>query len=108
MKRFLFFACIICYSFNLNAQCDSTLPINEDFSDATAVEFCWDFIDADGDGFGWYIADLSGNPGLVSESYTGATGYLTPDNWAITNIIDLTSYSPSSNIQLQWKDGFLY
>ena len=103
MKKLLLLACIICYTFNLNAQCDSTLPISENFSDATAIEFCWDFIDSDGDGYGWHIVNLDGNPGLVSESYTGATGSLTPDNWVITNAIDLTSYNTSSNVKLDWK-----
>ena len=104
MKKLLLLACIIGYTFNLNAQCDSTLPISENFSDKTAVEFCWDFIDADGDGYNWFVADLSGNNGLVSESRSSATGgILYPDNWAITYAIDLTPYNSSSNIQLNWK-----
>ena len=100
MKKLLLLACIISYTFNLSAQCESTLPVSENFSDIVAINICWNFIDDDGDGYGWYVASLSGNNGLVSESYTGPTGYLTPDNWAITNAIDLTGYS---NVQLNWK-----
>ena len=103
MKKILLLVCILSYALNTNAQCDNTLPVSEDFSNSSEVDLCWDFIDSDGDGHNWYVADLSGNNGLVSESYRDDTGVLYPDNWAITQIIDLTSYGPSSNIQLNWR-----
>jgi hypothetical protein len=99
MKKLLFLLSILTYSLNIDAQCDSTLPVSENFSDATAVDFCWDFIDSDGDGRNWYVA----NNMLVSESYRDDAGVLYPDNWAIAHVIDLRSYSSSSTIQLNWS-----
>lgn len=102
MKKLLFLVFILSNTYNLNAQCDSTLPILEDFSDATAINFCWDFIDDDADGFGWSIVDLGdGNKGLKSRSWIGFA--LTPDNWVITNVIDLTSFNTSQTVELSWK-----
>ena len=99
MKKILLLVFILSYTYNLNAQCDSTLPITEDFSDTTAVNFCWDFIDSDGDGFGWFLYDLGGgNQGLKSHSFIGYA--LTPDNWIISNGIDLTS---SNSVELTWR-----
>ncbi|WP_223551536.1 T9SS-dependent choice-of-anchor J family protein [Aestuariivivens sp. NBU2969] len=86
--------------YGLNAQCDNTLPVNEDFSNTFAVNSCWTYIDADGDGLGWSITSMdgSGNKGLKSKSFAGTA--LTPDNWIISNAIDLPS---SSSIELSWK-----
>ena len=103
MKKILLSICVLCWSYNAKAQCDSTLPVSENFSDATAVNYCWDFIDYDGDGRNWYVANLDGNNGLISESYRDDTGVIYPDNFAITQVIDLRSYSPGSNIQVTWK-----
>jgi len=103
MKKILLSACIISFTYNLHAQCDNYLPISEDFGDTSEISVCWNFIDNDGDGHNWYPTDVSGSKYLVSESYTDALGYLTPDNWAISQMIDLTSYSPSSSITLNWK-----
>jgi hypothetical protein len=104
MKKILLFVSIISCTYNVDAQqCDSNLPISEDFSNTTVINTCWNFIDSDGDGRNWYVADLGGNNGLVSESYRDDAGVLYPNNWAITQVIDLRSYSPSSTIQLNWR-----
>ena len=67
-----------------------TVVFSEDFeSNATG----WTMIDADGDGNYWFVvADQGHNAsaGLRTNSYQG--GALTPDNWAITPLIDLSSY----------------
>ena len=57
----------------------------------------WTLIDSDGDGYNWQpgsspeIAVHSGTGSLYSESYSFDAGALTPDNWAFTPGISLTS-----------------
>lgn len=56
----------------------------------------WTLIDSDGDGYNWQIATekltaLSGTCVLYSQSYDSVAGALTPDNWAFTPGISLTS-----------------
>lgn len=104
MKKILLLLSIISFTYSISAQqCDGTLPVYEDFGNSSEVSLCWNFIDNDNDGHNWYVANLSGNNGLISESYTTSTGYLTPDNWAITYAIDLTNVNPSSNVLLTWR-----
>ena len=104
MKKFiLLFSLTIC-AYNLNAQCDSTLPVSESFDNSSQVGVCWSFIDNDNDTYNWTVVDLNGNNGLASESRSSSTGaILYPDNWAITQAIDLTPYNTSSNIVLRWR-----
>ena len=57
----------------------------------------WTFIDADNDGFNWFIFGMILDDGsirftLSSESYVNNYGALTPDNWAITPNVKLGSY----------------
>ncbi|MFC4723622.1 choice-of-anchor J domain-containing protein [Geojedonia litorea] len=103
MNKILCFMGLFCAVFTVKAQCDGTLPINEGFNSISTINSCWTFLDNDNDGNNWYIENLGGNPGLVSASWTPATGPLTPDNWVITNAIDLRSFSSSSSIQIRWK-----
>lgn len=57
----------------------------------------WTLIDSDGDGYNWQpgsspeIAVHSGTGSLYSESYSFDDGALTPDNWAFTPKITLSS-----------------
>jgi hypothetical protein len=56
----------------------------------------WTFIDSDGDGHNWQLVTggltpLSGTGLLYSQSYDYYGGALTPDNWAFTPGISLTS-----------------
>ena len=107
MKKLLLLACIIGYTFNLNAQCDSTLPISENFDDASVIDLCWNLIDGDNDQNNWYWWEYSefygGYKCLASNSFYTSTGSLTPDNWIISYPIDLSSYSASDNITISWK-----
>ncbi|MEQ3796457.1 choice-of-anchor J domain-containing protein [Flavobacteriaceae bacterium MJ-SS4] len=100
MKKIILFSFIIGIAYNINSQCDHTLPVYEDFSNTFAVNSCWTYIDDDGDGLGWSITSLdgSGNKGLKSKSFAGTA--LTPDNWIISPSIDLPS---SGIIDLTWK-----
>ena len=58
----------------------------------------WTYIDSDGDGYGWQVGSSnvgftthSGTGLLYSQSYDSNHGALTPDNWAFTPGITLTS-----------------
>lgn len=57
----------------------------------------WTYIDSDGDGYGWQVGSSdnlsvhSGTGLLYSQSYDFDGGALTPDNWAFTPGITLTS-----------------
>lgn len=88
-----------------------TPPYSEDFSNINEVPVCWNLIDADGDGFNWEVIDydidddgsLDGNPTLASYSYDNDSNTpLTPDNWIITEAIDLTNATAGSPT-LTWK-----
>ena len=88
---------------------DSNLPFMDDFSDEDRFIVCWQNIDDDNDGESWGIIDYDlddddnpdGDPCLVSASWAGAP--LTPDNWLISNGIDLSAYNASDNINLTWQ-----
>ena len=56
VKKFVFFtiALVLSWSYSLNAQCDSTLPITENFNDSNTVDVCWNITDGDGDSNNWY------------------------------------------------------
>jgi len=75
----------------------------DDFNDEDISD--WTFIDADGDGNLWdvyAITDIEGNPitpvSLISRSWDNDA--LTPDNWAISPLIDLSN--ASGQISLSW------
>lgn len=97
------------------AQCSITvvattksLPYLEDFEDPSTLEE-WTFVDADGDGNGWWHntytdpgIDLghlassahSGLGSICSSSFLNSTGQpLTPDNWLFTPPVKLSSKS---------------
>ncbi len=97
------------------AQCSITvvatiksLPYLEDFEDPSTLDE-WTFVDADGDGNGWWYNtytdpgnDLghvansahSGLGSICSSSYLNSTGQpLTPDNWLFTPPVKLSSKS---------------
>ena len=61
-----------------------TFEVEEDFEG-------WMSLDADGDGYGWSIADEGHNSStsLCSESYSFSTGALDPDNWLISPQVTL-------------------
>jgi len=100
MKKLLLFSCIIGIAYNINSQCSDTLPVYEDFSNTFVVNSCWSYIDNDNDGLGWSVTtlDASGNKGLKSKSFAGIA--LSPDNWIISNAINLPS---SGSDLLTWK-----
>ncbi len=74
-------------------DCDAvlSLPIFESFEGAS--NYCWNFLDQDGDGLYWEIANTShshtGDQCAHSASYTLQTGALAPDNWLVSQPIQL-------------------
>ena len=82
------------------------LLLCEDFEDFD--EDKWTFVDADGDGYGWYLGDLEssgedkcydGTHCIVSASYDQDDGALTPDNWLISS-----SFNATEDAILFWYD----
>ncbi|WP_170309805.1 T9SS-dependent choice-of-anchor J family protein [Seonamhaeicola maritimus] len=104
MKKITFTLVFIisCYTLNLSAQCDNTLPVLETF-DTNVINVCWDVEDQDGDNYNWTWWEFSSYYGgykvIASYSLSG----LTPDNWIISHAIDLTSFNAGDNITLSWK-----
>lgn len=81
-----------------------TVVFSDDFNDEDISD--WTLVDSDGDGNNWFAVQVTNNgtpvgtPVLRSASWI-STGPLTPDNWAITPAIDLTSYAVGS-ATLNW------
>ena len=88
-----------------------TLPYSNDFNELFEVDICWNTLDNDGDGHGWFDVDYDlnndgnpdGNPCIGSASWDSTDGALFPDNWIISNAIDLTGFSTSDLIEMTWK-----
>ena len=108
MKKLLLIIAIIGASNGLYSQsCDESLPILEDFDDSNVVNVCWNLMDQDGDGANWrwreYGSTYGGYKCLVSDEYAAAVGNINADNWIYSYGIDLTSYSPSEDIEISYK-----
>lgn len=77
-----------------NAQ---SVVFEENFDAIEELPLGWENIDADGDGFTWNIVQIQGEDGPVFtpllRSASWATSALTPDNWVITPMIDLSNAS---------------
>ncbi len=69
----------------------------------------WLAIDNDGDGFNWFasyrVEENDTIYSLRSQSYTGETGALTPDNWLVTPEIDLTGFEAGASITFRYTVG---
>lgn len=106
MKKTLLISGLLLGSlFTTNAQ---TVVWSDNFDDEDISD--WTTIDADGDGFNWgdlfTVNDEDNVPvtpvSLISRSWQGDP--LTPNNWVISPMINLSSYvSGSSTITLTWK-----
>lgn len=89
---------------------NSPLPVSEGFGDMNTIIACWDLIDSDLDNRKRFSQDYDldgiprpdGNPCMVSRSWS-ATGLVNLDNWLISFSMDLTPYSTSDLIELNWK-----
>jgi hypothetical protein len=74
-----------------------TVLMSEDFNQG--IPSTWSTVDADGDGYTWGNFAMTGHSGAetdscaTSQSYTSATGALTPNNWLITPAINIPAGS---------------
>lgn len=75
----------------------------EDFEDFDTEE--WTLVDADGDGYNWYIVSADkyrvyeGEYCIASASYDNDEGALTPDNWMISPL-----FTATEDAMLFWYD----
>jgi hypothetical protein len=69
----------------------------------------WKAIDNDGDGYNWFasyrVEENDTIYSLRSQSWTSATGPLTPDNWLITPEVDLTGFTEGATITFRFTVG---
>ncbi len=102
MKKLLLSITAVCAVGIINAQ----IYTATDSSDYAA----WSTFDADADGNDWIASDLTGTGSslaaiggcFVSESYINGVGPLTPDNLAISPMINCSS---NATVFLGWKAG---
>lgn len=96
MKKILiFFVAIFATCLFAQAQ----VLLSESF-DTGVLPAGWTTVDADGDGYNWdptyAMGDLTPHSGasmIISQSYIGGIGALTPDNWLISPQINIPSAS---------------
>lgn len=62
----------------------------------------WTNVDVDGDGQLFYFDFYDGDGYLLSKSYSGTLGALTPNNWFISPEIDLTQYQTGTQVFLYY------
>ena len=97
MKKITFLIAIA-ISFSLTTV-NAQVHFSDDFSDLNISD--WTVYDIDGDGNNWtaeswtggYLAEFDAS--LVSRSWTGTAGALSPNNYIVSSAINLTSASPT-------------
>jgi hypothetical protein len=78
------------------------IPYVENFADSAAISsYGMTSVDADEDGFNWYVATYQDEIYVESQSYDSDAGPLTPENYLISPKIDLRD---ASNAELRWFD----
>ncbi len=104
MKKLLLSAFMIS-SFYASAQ---VTIFSDDFNDLDISD--WSLLDADGDGIDWGVVQIQdaggapvGTPQLRSASWNSVDGPLTPDNYIISPVLDLSAYPAGSVITLNWE-----
>ncbi len=96
MKKFL---CLLSgCALGISAQAQTYF--SDDFSSGNLNN--WTLVDSDGDGNDWYVLNFNDgiqNDHATSASYAGSA--LNPDNWMVSQAIDLTS--ATGTVFLTWK-----
>lgn len=87
------------YNLRYRTISEGEVVLSEDFEGSSDLPDGWTTIDADGDGYGWFIftsetgVDGAGNPTVFDASCATSASYyntaLTPDNWLVSPQIDL-------------------
>ena len=87
------------YNLRYRTISEGEVVLSEDFEGSSDLPDGWTTIDADGDGYGWFIftsetgVDGAGNPTVFDSSCATSASYyntaLTPDNWLVSPQIDL-------------------
>lgn len=90
MKKFLLTPLAVLVTGLLTSQ----VYFQDDFSSGNLSN--WTLYDEDGDGENWEVV----NEEATSFSWTQAQGALTPDNWMVSQMIDLTG--ATGDINLEW------
>lgn len=92
MKKILSLFFVFCVMIiTLNAQ--TQVPILQENFAGTTLPEGWTAIDADGDGYNWFVGTYNNLPCVTSESYNGSVGALSPVNWLITPALSLSGAS---------------
>ncbi|PZW41425.1 putative secreted protein (Por secretion system target) [Mesonia algae] len=104
MKKITLTLAAIAAAITMNAQ---TTYFSDDFNDEDVSD--WTLIDEDGDGINWSAVQIVdeedqpvGTPVLRSASWNSVLGPLTPDNYAFSMPIDLSSEDGTNDITLSW------
>jgi hypothetical protein len=92
--------------FLVQSAVSQTIIFEDNFDDEDITD--WTIYDEDGDGFEWSAVQIQdenglpvGSPVLRSASWTSTSGPLTPDNYAVSPVIDLSAET-NSTITLSW------
>ena len=104
MKKLLLSAFLVS-SFYASAQ---VTIYSDNFDDLDISD--WTLYDSDGDGFDWGAVQITdaggapvGTPQLRSASWNNVAGPLTPDNYIISPMLNLSAYPAGSLITLRWE-----
>jgi len=104
MKKITLTLAAIAAAITMNAQ---TTYFSDDFNDEDLSD--WTLIDDDADGLNWSAVQILdeedqpvGTPVLRSASWNSVLGPLTPDNYAFSMPIDLSSEDGTNDITLSW------
>lgn len=85
----LFVFCVMILALNAQTQ----VPILQENFAGTTLPEGWTAIDADGDGYNWFVSNHNNLSCATSESYNGSVGALSPENWLITPALSLSGNS---------------
>lgn len=97
MKKITLMMLAFIASFSMNAQ---TQLFFDDFNDEDISD--WTQIDEDGDGQVFFAYAVPNTPTMTSASWTSATGPLFPDNYSVSQAIDVTG---ASGLTLSYQAG---
>jgi hypothetical protein len=99
MKKLLLVSLLFAVSFVGISQ---TYVLEEFFDNPDALPETWTTIDQDGDGYIWIMNTWETEVYTVSESWIDGPGPLTPNNYLISPLIDLTALTGDETVGLRF------